>query len=140
MNNHIISYKNALLAHKLGFKEDCYFAYSEKGNSVDNCWDVLGELSFSIKDMQFSKDNGEDLSVLAPLKSQFCNWLREEYNIFIQLNSKTPEIHHVRVTRFNKKHNTMVNFLTHYSSLDSYNTTIQQALKITLQKLIKNEK
>lgn len=83
MIDQIVHFETAKLAYEKKFEENCLCVYDGQKN-LGYALDFLGELVFDQKDIEASWENNFE-SYLAPFQSQLQKWLREKYNIHINV-------------------------------------------------------
>ena len=85
MKEQFVTYEIALKLKELGFDKECFSAYTEDGGLMDignySNYDRIGELD----------DHSYYISCLSPLWQQVIDWLRERYNLCIEIQCPQRE-------------------------------------------------
>ena len=85
IRNQFCSYEIALKLKELGFDEECFSAYTEDGGLMDignySNYDEIGELD----------GHSYYISCLSPIWQQVIDWLREKYNLCIEIQCPQRE-------------------------------------------------
>ena len=90
MENHFVTFEQALALKDLGFGEPCFrYAYTgDTGNNVDHIEEVKFKFSANY--------NTDSMCISIPLKQQVFEWARDEYGLYhivhhFEHNNNTPK-------------------------------------------------
>ena len=79
-----VSYRTAQLASALDFNDDCLTTYDRNGNLIPEWYVDTSDINDETGEGYWCNKNSiADDVILAPLKVQLQDWLREKYNIHI---------------------------------------------------------
>lgn len=127
-----ITFETAKLAKEKGFNGLCYDAFNSKGNLYSNGWceylydNEVGTPFWS--DVLMSQD------ILAPTQSLLAKWLREEYNLHINICSLSMNCFSFMLEKLNDTGTTLCGGhlgKINYKSYEEANEIgLQEALKL----------
>ena len=101
MEEQLISFETAKLAKEKGFDALCYDAFNSMGNLYSNGW---CEYLYDNKvEIPFRSGVLESQDTLAPAQSLLAKWLREKYDIEINVARMPPEVIKSSFNKGNKR-------------------------------------